>query len=199
MAEKKKKSYLFTKILLVSLLIFLGLVLYAYKMIEDDKANSYKNRTMRDNNTPMPHPPLTQRDTENVQEEIQETSHETVNTEMNVSLEKSENVEKNESIEFLEGAEYISEEERLAREANLSLPQEEPFSEGDIIPADELHKYKEAETIPLNETEEKPTASKNPFDNISLGTPISQERTTNEVKEHPSLGTPIGDSPLSPF
>ncbi|HHD81607.1 MAG TPA: hypothetical protein ENK94_00255 [Campylobacterales bacterium] len=186
MAEKKKKSYLFTKILLVSLLIFIALGLYAYKMIEDEKENSYKNRTKVKENKPILHPPLTQRD--------KETSNlETVHNDINISLEN------NGSQETLEGAKYISPEEQLQRESNLSLPQEEEFLDGEIIPEDELHKYEEAKTIPLNENEETRPKSSNPFNNLSLGTPIQEKNAQSTTEKSSTLGEHIGDSPLSPF
>lgn len=181
MEKKETTSYIFTKILLIAVLIFIGLALYAYKMIKDEKENSHKNSVIL-NNTPIPHPPLTQRD---------EKEDKPINLELNNSFES------NKTTNIPEGAEYISPEEQEEREANLSNFEDEELLDDQIIPQDEINNYEEAVTIPMseNETIHQVPTSTNPFNNPLLGTPIG----TQNNQQHPTLGTPIGNSPSSPF
>ena len=184
---QEKKSYIFTKLLLVAVAIFIGLSLYTYKMIKEEKENNHKNSTVVILNTPIPHPPLSQRD---------EKKDTPVNLDLNSSLEN------NKTKNIPEGAEYISLDEQLETEANLSdIPKEEIYDDSQIIPQDEINNYEEAITIPMPKNDiipQQAPISTNPFNNPSLGTPI---RTQNNQRnqQHPTLGTPIGDSPISPF
>lgn len=171
--KKKNKSFsIFTKILLIAVAIFIGLTLYTYKMIKDDKEH-IKNRgiTVEESNEPMYHPPLKERESatkENDKAIIITTSNN----------DKNNTLDKNKTRTVPEGAEYISAEEQLKREsadlleeelreeqeANLS---EELYDDGQIIPQDELNNYEEAMSIPIDSA--------------------------------PSLGTPIGNTEFSPF
>lgn len=183
---QEKKSYIFTKILLIALIIFIGLALYSYKMIKDEKENNHNNSAVTVINTPIPHPPLTQRD----KREDNPTIPNTIQSELN------NNLENNKTRNIPEGAEYISPEEQAEREANLSILQDEELSDDQIIPQDEINNYEDAITIPITENEMIPTPiSTNPFNNPSLGTPINIQNN----QKTPTLGTPIGNSPNSPF
>ena len=60
--EKKPKSYLFLKMLIISIVLFIGLGIYAYNMIKEDK-NRPKESTVAivTQKTIIPHPELTDR------------------------------------------------------------------------------------------------------------------------------------------
>ncbi|CAA6818425.1 MAG: Unknown protein [uncultured Sulfurovum sp.] len=189
MQNNEKKSTIFLKILLITVVIFIGLGFYAYKMIKEDKENSQRNTSNVPTYTRIPHPPLTERDKEEVA-----TKNETLKNDLNHSQEK------NLTRTIPEGAEYISDEEQLEREkeANLSMFDNEEFYDDQIIPQDEIDNYKDAVTIPMPGNETVPTPiSTNPFNNPSLGIPIP--RQNGQKNQHPTLGTPIGNSPSSPF
>ena len=170
MKEKEKKSSNFLKILLVMVAIFIGLALYLSKMLEDDKVNTQKrvDEKVIVVTTPMYHPPLNERS------EV-------------VELDINKSTDENKTRKIPKGAEYITEEELLRREEeNISegIPIEELYDDSTIIPQDEIDNYKDAVTIPVNDSE-------GIIEHIpisSLGTPI----VGNQNDEYnPSLGTKI--------
>lgn len=194
--EKEKNSYIFSKLLLISVIIFIALGLYTYKMIEDEKESIKKKATIQEvNNVPMYHPPLTQREENNKRTVIPESNND-----------KNSSLDNNKTTSIPEGAEYISpeeqlkkEESRLLEESNLS--EEVNFNELDndsqIIPQDEIDNYQDAVTIPLESV--IPQTSSTPISSSSsLGTPIHNNPQQRQ-QEHPMLGTPIKNGSISPF
>jgi len=59
--DKKKKSFLFLKILIISVIIVSGLVFYAYKMLKEDRDKTEKKPTVLVTQTPINHPALINR------------------------------------------------------------------------------------------------------------------------------------------
>ena len=138
---KKKKSKIFLKILIVSVLIFMGLAYYAFKIIKEDKEKSQdkpSNTTVEViSNTPKPlnHPPLKVREkneskvTENIEKNETETKTEVV------TFDETEYIEENlSSLEGVPEAEIyydteIKPEEQIFSPLELSPPEEIPIQE----------------------------------------------------------------------
>jgi hypothetical protein len=72
-SENEPKSFIFLKMLIVSLVVLIGLGVYAYKIIEDNKNKAKENVkvVVADKHvpTPIPHPPLTDRVKRDTQQE----------------------------------------------------------------------------------------------------------------------------------
>ena len=189
--QKKKKSFLFLKILIITVMIVAGLAFYAYKMLEEDRNKTVEMPKVVVTQTPIRHPELINRS-------------ETAPLESTVEPKKIEpKVE--ESKVVLPNAEYIPVDETEAfheadtkenAESNKSIDTVAPIVEDDAIYIDneteEIPEHKEApqtvvvpniETLPIEETK-----------TISLGSKI-------ETVPHPSisLGTPIVKSSTEPF
>jgi cytoskeletal protein RodZ len=141
-AKKKKekpKSKFFLNTLIISLLIFLGLLYYSYNMIQEDKLKA-KNRTAEPVSqvepTVMKHPPL--------EDKTQKEEAKEKKPEENLSVKVPEVSEDT----ILEGASYID-EENMTEPIEAQEVQEENIT--NTTPQDLSH-LPIAETFPMEET-----------------------------------------------
>ncbi len=118
------KSSIFTKLLLVLLAIFMGLVYYAYGTFQKEKELIAKKKVVVTVNTPMSHPPLSSK------KKIEMASTPQIDEDKNQSISN-------------EASEYIALE--VGRGENF-LNDEEL-----VIPQDEISDYPIAQTLPLEE------------------------------------------------
>lgn len=118
------KSSIFTKLLLVLLAIFMGLVYYAYGTFQKEKELIEKKKVVVTVNTPMPHPPLSNK------KKIEMASTPQIDEDKNQSIsnEASEYI----ALEVGRGENFLNDEER-------------------VIPQDEISNYPIAQTVPLEE------------------------------------------------
>jgi len=174
----EKESYIFNKILLVTVAIFLGLALYAYNMFKEEKENIKNKNVVITNNTPIYHPPLTQRDKQVKSDNLPSI----LKNESNISKED------NRTVTVPEGAEYISvEEQELRAEIESNFSDELFSSNGQIIPKDELNNYPIAQTIPMDIFP-------------SLGIPIEPMQVEeNTTYQENFIGIPIEETQMTPF
>lgn len=178
---KKKKSFLFLKILIITVLIVAGLAFYAYKMLKEDREKPEKKPTVVVTQTPINHPALITRT---------ETKKEEPKVETKTAEPKA----------VPEGAEYIPVNETVTKEPTAPME-----SQNDVAPVveeeDKIYIDNEIEEISVPKETPKtvvvPTIQTLPVEEpktISLGTKI-------ETVPHPSisLGTPITKSFKEPF
>ena len=176
---KKKKSFLFLKILLITVIIVAGLAVYAYKMLKEDREKPEKKPTVVVTQTPINHPALITR-TETPKEE------------------PSVEIKTEEPKAVPNGAEYIPINETVTKVTPL-----EPEKDVAPVVVEEDKIYIDNETEEIPEQEEAPQTVVAPkietlpieeTKTISLGTKI-------ETVPHSSiyLGTPIIKSSQEPF
>jgi len=181
--EKKKKSFLFLKILIISVIIIAGLVFYAYKMIQEDREKPEKKPAVVVTQTPINHPALINR------------------TETPTNEPKVENNKVEEPKAVPNGAEYIPVNETVTKEP---MPLDSKNGLNSVVEDDAIYIDNETEeittekeppaqkeppkivavpevkTAPLEEAKSISVGSKietTPHHNISLGTPIVKEST----------------------
>ena len=123
---------IFTKILLLLLAIFIGLTYYAYGMFQKEKEVIANKKIIMAVNTPIPHPPLSDKKERNKTDKIA--------SEENLS---KENLNK----------EYLS-EKKLSEETRDVFDEKK-----ELIPKHEIDNYPIAQTIPLSQEEEIPPQS----------------------------------------
>jgi len=196
--ENKKSSFLFLKILMVSVAVGAVLVFYASKMINEDREKAKeKPPAVIVNQTSIHHPKLVVRETKS-QEEV-ETKNEFPKKPLKTAP---------------EGAEYLPFEESVKEEVEVAKVIKEPESPKPFMDENRVYVDNEVEEIPVSQEEKQlPTAplpSSTPIiketpivkssnlqelpHNISLGTKIESK------KEHPiSLGRPLGKSTQDVF
>lgn len=146
--KEKPKSRFFLKVLIVSLLIFVGLLYYSYNMIQEDKAQAQKRATQAlnpvESKTVIKHPPLADKRVKSEAEPLQtkelemEKELKTQNAEENLSLPLSAGVNRT----IPEGASYIDEE-------NLSQLTAEVIEEPTTTTPNDLSHLPIAETFPM--------------------------------------------------
>lgn len=182
-AKKKKekpKSKFFLNTLIISLLIFLGLLYYSYNMIQEDKLKA-QNRTAEPINQIEPmvmkHPPLEDKTQKEEQQEQEKT-------EENLSVKVPEVSEDT----ILDGASYID-EENMTEPIEIQEVQEENIT--NTAPQD-LSDLPIAETFPMEETHTPipnlPQVAEPPVipEPQIMETPLPREQSSNSA-----LGTRI--------
>jgi len=197
--KEKPKSTIFLKVLLVSLLIFLGLGFYAYKMIEENKEKAKEKPTVVIKNTPLQHPELTNR----------ADNHQKI--ESSTTINQKEENDKT----VPNGAEYITEENANIKEKEIAngVPKDEiyinneieeivettPNIQNSVIESgvEETHVIVE-ENLPIqNPIEQLQVPYVSPTPSISLGTKMESPHVQNSRAI--SLGTPLHKSNLKKF
>lgn len=189
--KEKPKSKFFLYVLLISLLIFLGLLYYSYNMIEEDKLRA-KNRSNEPVNqvepTVMKHPPLADK-TQTTETPMMETEDKVkpqeTQSEENVS---NTTPEINENT-ILDGASYIDEENLTE---GMLATQETISQETPTETAQDLSHLPIAETFPMEETSTSPTPSSPPMPKP----PAFPELETRETAPATPPETPKPYNPL---
>ena len=174
---KKKKSYLFLKILLVTVMTVAGLAFYAYKMIKEDREKPEKKPTVVVTQTPINHPALISR-TDTLKEE------------------PKVEIKKEEPKAVPTGAEYIPVNETVTKKPTAVNPQNDV--DAGVIEEDKIYIDNETEEIPTPkeapQTVTAPEVKTVPIPEIKREEPkpVSVETKTKPIQYHNvSLGTPV--------
>ena len=171
--QERPKSTFFLKILIGAVFIFIGLGVYAYQMIEEDKQKAKEKPTVVVvKNTPMQHPELTNRNRK---------TQENTNTSTTINRTQEENKEEIQK-SLPSGAEYIHKNKEEVEEVKQD---NNPF---DTIPNDEIYIDNEVEEIEEEPEFQVPYVAP-PAPSVSLGTKI--ETPQHQANRSHSLGTPI--------
>jgi len=182
--KTKKKSFLFLKILIITVLIVAGLALYAYKMLKEDRDKTEEKPQVVVTQTPIHHPELLNRtETTNSETRVETEVKEPKNEETKVVSSHDEYLpvtetksvneinieEKNETQKYLDTVEddaiYIDNEVE-------EIPEQEEVPKTVVVPKVETLPIKEVEQVSLG-TRIEPTLNSG----ISLGTPILKNST----------------------
>ena len=166
--EKKPKSTLFLKILIVCVVLFLGLAFYGYQILEEDKQRikekSERNSVTLIKKSTIPHPALESRE-EKKEESLPQTSIKEINRSSY-------------------GAEYIEPseiEDEISSEALVDVPKEEIYQS-----EDELEELAYTEGEPAVFEEEVVFEEKALYSPEVVSPPASNESTSSSM-----LGTRI--------
>ena len=175
--QEKPKSTFFLKVLIGAVLVFVGLGIYAYKMIEENKEKAKEKPSIVVKNTPMQHPELTNRIQDKQKNDNSTPLHQKEETEKNIPLD----------------AEYITEN----KDKEKTNSSHELFNN---VPKDEIYIDNEIEEIENKEPEfQAPYVAPPPIPapstpSVSLGTKINTPQNNEEIVST-SLGTPIKTPP----
>jgi len=175
--EKKKKSFLFLKILIITVIIVAGLVFYAYKMLQKDRDKTEKKPAVIVTQTPINHPALINRT---------ETPKEEPKAEIKIEEPKS----------VPNGAEYIPVNETVTKEP---MPLDSKNGLNSVVENDAIYIDNETEEIA---TEKEPPAQKEPPKIVAVPevktAPLEEAKSISvgsKIETIPhhniSLGTPI--------
>ena len=187
----KKKSFLFLKILIITVLIVVGLALYAYKMLKEDRDKTEEKPQVVVTQTPIHHPELLNRtETSNSKTKIETEVKEPKAEETKVISSHAEYLpipetksvnemsveEKNKTQNHLDTVINTVEDDTIYIDNEVEeIPKQEEVPKTVVVP--------KIETLPITEAQQ-----------ISLGTKI--EPTLNSGV---SLGTPILKNSTEPF
>jgi len=178
--EKKKKSFLFLKILIISVLIIAGLVFYAYKMIQKDREKPEKKPAVIVTQTQINHPALINR-TETPKnepkaeikiEEPQSVPNGAEYIPINETI-----IEESTPLDSKNGLDTVVEDNAIYidNETEEIAIEKEPLGEKE---PPKIVTVPEVKTVPLEETQPISLGTKTettPHRNTSLGTPIVKE------------------------
>jgi len=167
--EKKEKSFLFLKILIISVIIIAGLVFYAYKMIQEDREKPAKKPAVVVTQTPINHPALINR------------------TETPINEPKVENNKVEEPKAVPNGAEYIATNENIKEEPRVI---DSKNSLDSVVEDNSI--YIDNETEEITTKEEEPLEPKEP---PKIVTVPEVKRTPFEATHPISLGSKIETVP----
>ncbi|CAA6818241.1 MAG: Unknown protein [uncultured Sulfurovum sp.] len=177
--EKKPKSTIFLKILIVLALLLIGLYIYSTNMIEEHKETvNNKSEEIVVKNVPINHPPL--------EDKVKEKKDENISS----SIEAKEENENKKP----EGASYIEEGE-IAVSEPISIPTLDVESElqiEDVSNLPDAEVYVD-ETLDSEDVLETPVEFEEAvrYEPNIVNSPTNQTPLSNEVKPNISLGTRI--------
>jgi len=182
--EEKPKSTLFLKILIVCVIIFLGLALYGYQILQEEqqriKEKSERNSVTVITGTVIPHPPLESRDEKRDEETKDASSVKNAVNETNnsVSRESASNEMPSDEAEYIEPTEEESELNISAGVPKEEVYQTENELEEIVANEEEPNIFDEEDTFD-EATYDEGTFEEDGFDVIE--TPSTNRERTNSL------------------
>ncbi len=177
--SKKKKSYLFLKILIVMVITVAGLAFYAYKMLKEDRDKTEEKPKILVTQTPIYHPTLVTRtettkveskpEVKDIEPKVEEPKVILSNAEY-IPVEETESLPKTDIKENVESKNSIDKDAVYIDNETEELPAPEEVPKTVIVPKVKTLPVEEAKSISLGSKIETI-----PHNEVSLGTPIVKE------------------------